>query len=393
MRITAGNIVAPLCAAIAFALLGDAAKAQTAFYEPQEQELAGRPGTIIRKEPMPGAPNGAAAYRILYRSTGLHDEPIAVSGVVVVPAGPAPEAGRPIVAWAHPTTGVVPHCAPSLAHFVFQQMQGLREMVDRGYVVTATDYPGLGTAGPHPYLVGVSEARAVLDSVRAVRELRNTGGGRRYAVWGHSQGGQASLYSGILAKTYAPEIELVGIAAAAPATELAVLMADDLDSNGGRNLTAMTLWSWERVFDAPMQRVVEGEAIPVVNQLAEECIESPVDLVERQRTDSSLKKTFLSVPNPLDLEPWRSLAARNTPGVLPSDIPVFLSQGEDDKLVRPNVTKDYMRQLCDAGSSVQLVIVPGVSHGFIARDSASRAVEWMSDRFADARAPSDCKPQ
>ena len=392
MRITAGNIVAPLGAAIAFALLCDAAKAQTAFYTPREQELAGRPGTVIRKEPMRGAPNGAAAYRILYRSTGLHDEPIAVSGVVVIPAGPAPEAGRPIVAWAHPTTGVVPHCAPSLAYFVFQQMQGLREMVNRGYVVTATDYPGLGTAGPHPYLVGVSESRAVLDSVRAAREWPGAGGGRRYAVWGHSQGGQASLYSGILAKSYAPDLELVGIAAAAPATELAVLMADDLGSNGGRNLTAMTLWSWARVFDAPMQRVVQGAAIPVVNQLAEECIESPYDLVARQRTASSLKKTFLSVPNPLDLEPWRSLAAGNTPGVLPSDIPVFLSQGEDDKLVRPNVTKDYARQLCDAGSNVQLVMVPGVSHGFIARDSASRAVAWMSDRFAAARAPSDCKP-
>jgi acetyl esterase/lipase len=152
----------------------------------------------------------------------------------------------------------------------------------------------------------------------------------------------------------------------------------------------MTLWSWARVFDAPMQRVVEAVAIPVVNQLAEECIESPYDLVVRQRTASSLKKTFLSVPNPLDLEPWRSLAARNTPGVLPSDIPVFLSQGEDDKLVRPNVTKDYMRRLCEAGSSVQLVMVPGVSHGFIARDSASRAVDWLSDRFAGADPPDDC---
>jgi acetyl esterase/lipase len=52
-----------------------------------------------------------------------------------------------------------------------------------------------------------------------------------------------------------------------------------------------------------------------------------------------------------------------------------------------------MRQLCDAGSSVQLVIVPGVSHGFIAQDSASRAVAWMSDRFAGARAPTDCAPR
>jgi acetyl esterase/lipase len=204
--------------------------------------------------------------------------------------------------------------------------------------------------------------------------------------------GRLRCTAGFLAKRYALDLELVGIAAAAPATELAVLMADDLNSNGGRNLTAMTLWSWQRVFDASMQRVVEAAAIPVVNQLAEECIESPYDLVARQRTASSLKKTFLSVPNPLDLEPWRSLAARNTPGALPSDIPVFLSQGEDDKLVRPDVTKDYLRQLCDAGSSVQLDMVPRVGHGFIARDSASRAVAWMSERFAAVRAPSDCKP-
>jgi acetyl esterase/lipase len=390
MKIMAGKFFALPAAAIIFALFCRAAEAQKAFYVPAEQELAGEPGTIIHSELLRGAPNGATAYRILYRSRGLHDEPIAVSGVVAVPAGPAPAAARPIVAWAHPTTGVVPRCAPSLAHFVFQQMQGLRDMVGRGYVVTATDYPGLGTAGPHPYLVGISEARAVLDSVRAARDLPGAGGGRRYAVWGHSQGGQAALYSGILGKSYAPDLDLVGIAAAAPATELAVLMTDDLNSNGGRNLTAMTLWSWQRVFDAPMQRVVAKAAIPVVNRLAEECIESIYDIVIRQRVAAPLANTFLSVPNPLAVEPWRSLAARNTPGALPSNVPVFLSQGEDDHLVQPNVTRDYTRKLCDAGSRVRLVMLPGVNHGFIGRDSASRAVDWIGDRFADTPAPSDC---
>ncbi len=91
-------------------------------------------------------------------------------------------------------------------------------MVDRGYVVAATDYPGLGTPQTHPYLVGVSEARAVLDSVRAARAL--TGAQNRFAVWGHSQGGQAALFTGLIAKSYAPDLDLVGVAAAAPATDL-----------------------------------------------------------------------------------------------------------------------------------------------------------------------------
>ena len=277
-------VAGAMASAACLGALPHEAGAQSAFYLASRAELAGRPGTLIRTEPMLGAPDGAAAYRVLYRSRGLHDEPIAVSGVVIIPAGPAPPDGRPIVAWAHPTTGVVPRCAPSLALFMFQQVQGLRAMVERGYVVTATDYPGLGTAGPHPYLVGISEGRAVLDSVRAARIIGGADSSRRFAVWGHSQGGQASLYTGILAKTYAPELDLVGVAAAAPATELAKLMTEDLNSNGGRNLTAMTLWSWARVFGAPIERAVEPAAIPVVNRLAGECIESIYDMIVRQRT-------------------------------------------------------------------------------------------------------------
>ncbi|HJZ20126.1 MAG TPA: lipase, partial [Bradyrhizobium sp.] len=153
--------------AVSWMLAGiDAVNAQTAFYRAPSSEVAGSPGTLVRKEVIDGAPLGATTYRVLYRSTGLDDKPILVSGVVIVPPGDPPPGGRPIVAWAHPTSGIVPHCAPSLAIFLFEQIQGLRSFMRDGYVVAATDYPGLGTAGPHPYLVGTSEARAVIDSVR-----------------------------------------------------------------------------------------------------------------------------------------------------------------------------------------------------------------------------------
>jgi acetyl esterase/lipase len=99
------------------------------------------------------------------------------------------------------------------------------------------------------------------------------------------------------------------------------------------------------------------------------------------------------VPNPVDVEPWRSLAAENTPGLLPRKMPIFLSQGTDDQLVRPDVTKDYMAKLCRAGSRVSVVMLPGVDHGFIARDSANDAANWMAGRFAGDAAPSDCSRQ
>jgi acetyl esterase/lipase len=351
---------------------------------------ADRLGALVSATPEPGAPLGAAAYRVLYRSTGLRSEPIDVSGTVIVPAGPAPAGGRSIVAWAHPTTGIVERCAPSLALFKFQQIQGLRDMLSQGYVVAATDYPGLGIPGPHPYLVGDSEGRAVLDSIRAAAAI--SGGTRiRAAVWGHSQGGQAALYAGLLAREYAPEIDLVGVAAAAPATELRRLLNEDEASPGGKNLLAMTLWSWSRVFGAPIERVVDPAAMPIVDRLAQDCLESPIDIPGRLIAGHELQKRFLSVDNLTAIEPWKSLLAANTIGAMPAHIPVFLAQGNSDNTVRPDVTHDYMRKLCAAGSAVRMLVLPDVGHGMIARDSASAAIAWIRDRLAGIRAPSDCR--
>ncbi|MBR0912699.1 alpha/beta fold hydrolase [Bradyrhizobium japonicum] len=378
-----------LMAALVMFVAGIAtAHAQSAFYDAPASLADGPPGSLVRQEPMDGAPLGASAFRVLYRSTGLKGEPILVSGVVVVPQGPPPPGGRSIVAWAHPTSGIVPRCAPSLAIFLFQQIQGLRSMVARGYIVAATDYPGLGTPGPHPYLVGESEGRAVLDIARVARELG--GGAKDFTLWGHSQGGQAVLFAGQLAPTYAPDLRLRGVAAAAPATDLATLMSDDINSVGGKNITAMTLWSWHRVYDAALDGVLDPRALPVIDRLARECIEGPFDIFIRQRTERPLQQHFLTVPDPTKAEPWRSLLEKNSAGTLPAGVPVFLAQGTVDQIIRPAVTRAYMGRLCKAGSPVKMVTLPNIGHGRAAQASTMAAVNWMTDRFTGKPAPNDC---
>jgi hypothetical protein len=118
-----------------------------------------------------------------------------------------------VVAWAHPTSGLADHCAPSR-----HGMRGLACMhgwldalLRRGYVVVATDYEGLGTPGLHPYLVGASEGHAVLDGVRAAARLRGAGVGGRTVAWGFSQGGHAALWTGEVARAYAPDVRLSGV--------------------------------------------------------------------------------------------------------------------------------------------------------------------------------------
>jgi fermentation-respiration switch protein FrsA (DUF1100 family) len=369
---------------------GAATEGGQGFYRAAAQEIAGRPGTVIRHEPIWLGPIAADAYRVLYRSTGLNGEPIAVSGVVVIPEGPVPPGGRPIVAWAHPTTGVVSSCAPSGALSLFLQIPGLWDMVHHGYIVAATDYPGLGTLGPHPYLVGTSEGRAVLDAVRAARNLAGAGAGNRVALWGHSQGGQAALYAGLIAKRYAPELNIVGVAAAAPATNLRKLLRKDFSTVRGKNLVAITLWSWARVYGAPVKDVIDPAAAPMIDSVANSCLVSPLDLLSRYMSGEALEQRFLTTEDLTHVEPWRSLLASNTVGPLPPTTPIFLAQGAADDTVAPSVTRNYMKQLCTGGSAVRMLTLPNVGHIWIGYDSAAKAVQWVAERFAGTPAPTDC---
>lgn len=388
---TLRRVLAYGLAALAFwaLLYAGPAKANDQFYTVDVGDLAGRPGSIIRSERMPFSPPDALAFRILYRSVGLHGEPIAVSGVFIKPTVGS-DTARPVVAWAHPTSGVATACAPSLSRGVYRQIQGLEQLLQQGSAVVATDYPGLGGPGVHPYLIGNSEGRAVLDSVRAAGELLGQKDMTRFAVWGHSQGGQAALYAGLLASSYAPELKLEGIAAAAPATDLSTLMRDDFASSGGKGLTALTLWSWSRVFDIKLDNLVDPTAMTTVDTLAGGCIETIFDFLERRVEERPLSRGFLDVTDISAAEPWNKLLKENTPGVLPGEVPVFIAQGLGDGIVRPDVTISYVRRLCNNGSSVDFVAVPKVGHGFIARDTARDAVRWIGNRFAGVSAPNTC---
>ena len=268
--------------------------AQPAFYSATRQETVGPPGTLIREEPMSFP--GGAAYRILYRSTGLNNEAIAVSGGVVAPPGPPPPGGRPIVAWAHPTTGVVSRCAPSLARVFFGSVQGLRAMLARGYVMAATDYPGLGTSEVHPYLVGESEAQAGPQVPCARQE--------KFRAPGPGTG----LRCGVIPR--------VGRPRSSPVWKLHDTRPGAQPRRGGCG--------------GPRDGG-EPQAEPAIDRLANLCIERWFDVLTRRGPTQALKKSFLRVDNLAEREPWRRLLEENSPAPLPSDIPVFLAQGSADR--------------------------------------------------------------
>ena len=74
-----------------------------------------------------------------------------------------------------------------------------------------------------------------------------------------------------------------------------------------------------------------------------------------------------------------------SPGQARAGAPVFIAQGTADTTVEPAITKRFAEALCAQGTPVTFVSLPGVTHTFVARDSANAALRWMTDRFEERR--------
>lgn len=204
-----------------------------AFYEPPAPLPVGRPGEVIWARPLTNdaaLPSAAQNWLVLYRSTNIAGQPVAVSGTVAVPKGTPPAGGWPVISWTHGTTGIADICAPSrndgsypARGYVNLMNTSLDQWVAKGYAVVQTDYEGLGTPGIHPYLVMDSEARGAVDMVRAARQI-NPALGRDWLVMGHSQGGGAAAYTGYMGPVYGQELNLKGAIAISPSSHISLLV-------------------------------------------------------------------------------------------------------------------------------------------------------------------------
>lgn len=382
---TALSCAAMLCALI---LPVEARSTSHAYTRP----AAGPPGSLIKYAQI-GMPRNyrATAWHILYVTRDYNMRPILSSGIVVLPEKAAKSAApRKFVAWAHPTTGVAWKCAPSLRASPVRSIGGLNELVANGFVVAATDYPGLGTEGPVGYLAGAGPAYATIDSIRAAMQIPGVGTGKDYALWGYSQGGHAALFAAQFASQYAPELSLKGVAVIAPPTDLATLLRLNIGTVAGRILAAFTLSSWHGKYGAPLDPLVDRKAEALVHQVGESCVDDLGGQLDALSAQKGLEKDFLKA-DPGYVIPWSSLLAQNSLLGFNARVPALVIQGAADDLVRPSVTTQFVQAACQNGAKLQYVTLKGKGHSGAMEAGYKLATNWIAARFAGQPARSNCR--
>lgn len=351
---------------------------------------AQRAGQLISADPILDTPGGMQAWRIRYWTIDDNNRPREVSGMVVAPREAIPPQPRRIIAWAHGTSGVATKCAPSQMP-EFWSHRPWQDAIRRGYVLAAPDYPGLGSTGAHPYLIGQPTARSTIDAVRAAAQIAGAAAGSRFAVWGESQGGHAALWTGQLAKSYAPELQLVGVAAAAPPTDLIANLRQGSDPSVRAFLTAFTAHSWSQYYGTPLSSLGGRQTQNIITRLSEN---NCVTLDSKPKLGTIIGITVLRRNlKTVDLgriRPWADYAWSNSVNARPIQVPMLIAQNPKDVIVAPAATRQFARNACALGKRIRWIDINGKGHQTSATDTAPITLDWIDNRFAGRAARNDC---
>ena len=353
---------------------------------------------------------GARVYKIRYRT---QDRGVAVeaTGFVGFPVLDTPE-DRPVVLWAHGTSGFTDACAPTADPQGYAVPVILAAL---GYVTVAPDYLGMnGWGAPagfvHPYIVPEPTAIATLDSLRAlVRFAGDTGEalpsspGKDIVLFGASEGGFATLWADRYAPFYAPEFKIVANVASVPPTDALGLTQHGATvfgpTTGALAAAIVGGHDWHRVAEPLSTVLSEGSPLDVATELpkmmAMGCsADFPAEVTE---TNQVYQQSFIDAIVAEDLEGFGVVGCileratlRNSVIPLAVHTPTLVVQGEADDLVFTPVVRDDLPRLCDAGYVIEHFECAGAGHTEAATDSIPFVIDWVGKRLAGEAIAEPC---
>jgi pimeloyl-ACP methyl ester carboxylesterase len=359
----------------------------------------------------------------------MQDRKTISTGLVVAPKGPAPQGGRPIVAWGHGTTGTAQNCGPSQIVNPAQKLNeyfliggdswtdygipAVETWLKQGYVVVATDYQGLGGGGAHQYTVDGVQARDVINSVRAVGAMGLSGGNRKAAIYGWSQGGAAAIAAASMPDDLAQigtafdGVDFVGFVGLAPDDVSVLAPQGPLDdavaqaflSGVSKQFSAnvadfthltMTLWAQPHAFPGlKLTDVFTDDGARAIDEIMRgKCGHAAGDAIA-YNFGSNYKSLLRDKPD--NALAWaKALIVGGVAPVKPVG-PVIAYFGTKDVTVPPIMSKLYREQMCKLGGNVGRVQLAGeIDHFHTPGASEPLYTAWIIDRIEGKPAPDGC---
>jgi len=354
------------------------------FYTPPASLPARNGDVISTADTNLGVNSAVKSTAIKYQTTPATGQATFMTGTLLVPNAAWTGTGpRPIVGFAPGTQGLGDNCAASksMANSLFYEAANVQALLDKGWAVAVADYEKLGTPGDHTYVIKDAEAHALLDLVRAAQRLPNSGVAANAPVgfWGYSQGGQAAAAVAEQEFTYAPELNVVGVAAGGIPADLNVV-AQNLNGPGNLFFTFLAAAA-----------VGLNSAYPELN-LDSYLNQAGRDLMAQGRNACLVDGLFLgagkhiedvTTTNPLNDAQWQARINQQKLGNVAPRVPVFAYHGILDEIIPYGHATAMRDSWCAKGAKVQWMDYLFADHLLGVFSGATDAVNFFTARFTN----------
>ncbi|MEV0249387.1 lipase family protein [Nocardia sp. NPDC050712] len=369
---------------------------QDAFYQPPDGFEASAPGTVLKSREVRLAvvtvlPLNVRSWQLMYRTTDLFEQPAVAVSTVVLPAGADPNRSRPLVSLQFYYDSANPDCSPS---FVLRQGAGLpglegihsqselialAALISQGWAVSIPDYEGL----QGHLAVEKEPGYLTLDGIRAAQRfepLGLDGANTPVAMWGYSGGGMGSGWAAEMQPSYAPELNVKGIALGAPTSDVVSL----LHVNGSMfsSLVGIGMASLAKAypkFKEVTYRHLTPEGEAYMDRVNAQCLPR-----------NALTSMFIDYQRMLDLPIADFLALPEIKEVFDSTVlgrhiptaPIFLYQGVFDEAVPVWSNDRLAQQWCAGGAAVTYKRDHLSEHLSLPTLGMPDTVNWLKARLA-----------
>lgn len=362
-----------------------------------EEPIPATPGQLLRQEKLDstlGLANAGAQFRILYSSTNGIDgnTPVAVSGSFFLPKGSPPDGGWPLLAWGHETAGIADICAPSWTGYSIKVEAFLNTWLAHGFAVVATDYQGLGTPGPHPYMAARPGAYGVLDSIRAVKQAFPSLGAK-ILLAGYSQGGGAVFGAAALQPSYAPDISILGTIATGLAyttsENAATMRVATADQASYTLIYPLYIALMAQQADPSLKEadMFSAKALPLFEMTRRSCVWQlalEVLISGLTRTESVKPAYAAALAANVKLLEYPSLKLSQ---------PVFIGIGELDTDAPARLQLELAKRACIAGTTVEAHLYAGMTHDAAVTRSLPDALHFADKLMTGEAIAPTCTPK
>lgn len=389
------RILIVLLSILSLGVVGAPAQAEPRYPEPDPDPFytapadigSFQPGDVVRTRKIDTGPYvGTEGWQVAFRSTNSGGNAIMGITTVLLPAGVH---NPPLVSYQALINSLGSRCNPSRSLFngELQDAVGAMLPIGRGWAISLPDYLGPSVAYGAAKLSGM----VTLDSVKAVQKVAELGlADSPVAIAGYSGGGMATAWAAALAPSYAPEVNLVGVAEGGVPMNLSK-MANGLgqDPHPAFGLAFAAAMGLEREYPdlLPLSNQLNDLGRSMRTELTNACTNDILRVgAGRSASQVSTSTSLLSSPEVRKVMDDNSVELY--PGV--PTAPVFEWHTPDDVLIPIDSVVNTISRYCAAGATVQSQLFPSPDHLTTAVLGLPTAFEYLQDRFDGVPAPRSC---